>query len=430
MMTSPLLFQPLRFVAVALVHAAILGPAASGFAAPSLASDAPVGAASEDGANPMGASGDCQAATAKGASYCRASKLYEESRFDEAAAELVPLCRSTKPLPSAVPFALAQCRRFLGQFASAFHYYSLEILAYEIAAKTAEPNKEEREWHSQTVRELRWLTPRLARVTIELGREAAVDQVRVDDKPASRVPNEMRRGLERAIGPEARLEEKGFLASLENGLVEDPESVASLGAQLLEQAPSAALPGPLNTARLILILDRTQEHTVEFTRTVDGREHRTRLTVAKQKPSQAGTTIELAKMDATVTFTVKGGASHGTELLLTPTRDSVLVSPIPVWEQGGTLVPHGSYRVSARTKENLVPEPEPKHLSLLPADVGNVEVELKPAPVPWYRKTWVLVTGGAVIGGVVGAIIYFSSQSSRRDVNSGSLGWTIVVPPP
>jgi hypothetical protein len=348
--------------------------------------------------------------------YCHARILYEQWRFDEACKEFRSLYAKTdKPAPTLL-VALGQCAKHFGQFANASYFYSNALVAYSMQRDV---DDRQRAWHSQCVTELRDILPRLAILRISLEELGTVRDVRVDNRAANHLPEPVRRAVIDGFGSNRNDVEDKLLKALANSLLEGAESTPIAPATLSRE--------------LTIVLDRTQEHTIQFTQMVNGEPRKSRVTVRKDQLAALESRIDVVGQDAVVTCNVTGVAASA-EVMLVPTNDAGRGFSLPLWPGRENRVPAGTYLITVKTSGTVVTSVRPRQsLTLRSAGVEDVKIDLKPRPPLYERLEFWGAVGTGIAALVAGTLIvcrdynYCTKQEHRTPINAGTLGWIVTV---
>ncbi len=349
--------------------------------------------------------------------------LYGEGRYVEAGPVFERLYWAPDPLErkAAVSYALGQCRRLLGNFPGALHAYQRALSEYSHAE-----GEDARAWRAAAVDQLSVVSTNLA--VVELLRpqgqnaDTRLCSLRVDKQTSVRYEKaQLDAWLEADPRSGAKLK---HLRDVADGLFDG----GLFGVKAKDLPAGSASEERCYTENVRIVIDRTQDHLVEYSWQRRGQPPQTAaFRLLKGQIETGSRKVALAQLAALVSvrFTDGGGNELAPESVR---RVSAFLAPlgtgpeVPIAREREQKILAGDYKLFVNASDWI--EGEPVRMKLSPGETRTVDIPLsKPR---FYEQSWFpwAVAGAAVVAG--GLLVTFAVVGSGSD-SEPSPAWTVEV---
>jgi hypothetical protein len=365
-------------------------------------------------------------ASAEEAAFRQATALFDDGRYQEAADKLRALFSNERGRKASTALTLAQCERYLGDFASALYHFAFAAGVY-----LERDDEDDRKWREVIREHVATIAGNLVAVDVQIGaggQEAPGDVlcgVSVDYRDPVKLDLQ---ALQAALGQPTVAQAPRLRALMETlgggwlaGVAGQPTRIGAC-------RESATLPD-----RIRLIMTRTRAHRLHVQRRVGGALRPASVIVTFEDLQQPNPTVKLRELRA--------------EVLLEPTVDSANARPdavraslaplngraqaaYPLLWREATEIPAGRYYPEVNV-QGLQVSLRPGPIDLLPGESRSLQVKLTAPPPPpaLHRRPWFLFACSTLlVGALVGTVLAVENKPSRSPVDTGSLGWMVKVP--
>lgn len=346
---------------------------------------------------------------------------FKKGEYNKARSFLMTL-HGADPSDPWVSYSLGQCHRMLGDFTAARYFYSEAARAYDASEEPA---------RAMSARKNAAITEsNLTLVTIKLAAEyrstlcdATLDGIRLRDSPQVEL---------------GELNPNRFGASARN-----KKGKAILGGYTPTMRANPAV--SCEAYDIVLLLANTIDHELAFEWHVDReRPRRARIPIPRRLLKTAHRAFDLSRTPATFQLKSKGVSARDFQAFLQPISATSSASEIQIGNNRFSVAP-GAYRIALNVDGQSVAKTHgwkpgttlkgrfdaragtgteaTNQVQLYPGEVHELPVDLKPGP---SKVAWITLSIAGLL--LITGVSYYLTEGREKDVDAGSLGWSIRVP--